>query len=413
MLYLGIDQHAKQLTISLRNEDGEPILRRQVSTQPTKIDAFFQRLHELTDGCGFMALLEVCGFNDWLIERLNREGCQEVVLIHPDKRSRQKTDRRDAHKLSETLWLNRHRLANHQKPQGIRRVCIPCEQDTQDRTLTTLRKRITQQKVRTINRIKRILRRYNLMWDCPTKTFQTKACKAWLKTVKLPELDRFEMDLLLKQWELVEEQLQATNNHIEQRYQRSETAQRLATIPGISVYSSLAIACRISNIERFDRPRSLANYFGLTPSCRNSGNVTDRLGSITKQGSAIVRWLLAEAVISLLRRDQPMRRWYQQIKTRRGSRIARVAAMRRLCTIIWHMEKHQEAYYVGGPPRLQKLRKATLASRLVAPSAAATGQAAIAAKEEQAVTVHAGTEPSQNTDNSVSLIPVTQEPSMN
>ena len=44
MLFLGIDQHARQLTVSLRNEDGDVILARQVSTQPEKLDDFFQRL---------------------------------------------------------------------------------------------------------------------------------------------------------------------------------------------------------------------------------------------------------------------------------------------------------------------------------------------------------------------------------
>jgi hypothetical protein len=33
MLYLGIDQHRKQLTVSVRNEAGDVVLRRQVSTE--------------------------------------------------------------------------------------------------------------------------------------------------------------------------------------------------------------------------------------------------------------------------------------------------------------------------------------------------------------------------------------------
>jgi hypothetical protein len=44
MLYLGIDQHARQLTISLRDESGDVLQARQVSTQPEKLQAFFQRL---------------------------------------------------------------------------------------------------------------------------------------------------------------------------------------------------------------------------------------------------------------------------------------------------------------------------------------------------------------------------------
>ncbi len=33
MLYLAIDQHRKQLTVNLRNEAGDVILKRQVSTE--------------------------------------------------------------------------------------------------------------------------------------------------------------------------------------------------------------------------------------------------------------------------------------------------------------------------------------------------------------------------------------------
>jgi hypothetical protein len=40
-LYLGIDQHARQITISLRDENGNAVLARQVSTQPGKVNAFF------------------------------------------------------------------------------------------------------------------------------------------------------------------------------------------------------------------------------------------------------------------------------------------------------------------------------------------------------------------------------------
>jgi hypothetical protein len=69
MFYLGIDQHARQITISLRDENGDVLLACQVSTQPDKIKAFFQKLtrERLGNGDTFVAVLEVCGFNDWLI----------------------------------------------------------------------------------------------------------------------------------------------------------------------------------------------------------------------------------------------------------------------------------------------------------------------------------------------------------
>jgi len=69
-LYLGIDQHARQITVSLRDENGDVVQARQVSTQPEKIKAFLEQLRRkgLQNGESFVAVLEVCGFNDWLIE---------------------------------------------------------------------------------------------------------------------------------------------------------------------------------------------------------------------------------------------------------------------------------------------------------------------------------------------------------
>jgi hypothetical protein len=59
---------------------------------------------------GYVAILEVCNFHDWLAELLPHHGCREVVLIQAEKKSRRKTDRRDANQLGELPWVNRVRL---------------------------------------------------------------------------------------------------------------------------------------------------------------------------------------------------------------------------------------------------------------------------------------------------------------
>jgi hypothetical protein len=64
---------------------------------------------------------------------------------------------------------------------------------------------------------------------------------------------------------------------------------------------------------------------------------------------------LGQLVLHFLKKDPKMRDWYRRIKLRRGSKIARVAVMRRIATIFWHMLKYHEAYTIGGPPlRLRK-----------------------------------------------------------
>ena len=153
----------------------------------------------------------------------------------------------------------------------------------------------------------------------------------------------------MPQWELLDEQLETVEAKLVERVAADEQVKLLESVPGMGHYSAVAIASRIGNIERFKHADSLANFFGLTPGCRNSGEATQRLGSITKRGSKMVRYLLNQAVIKVLRFDGGMRTWFKRIKKRRGSKIARVAVMRRLVTILWHMLKKKQKYRYDSP----------------------------------------------------------------
>lgn len=350
MLYLAIDQHRKQLTVNLRDEGAKVLLQRQVSTRWQAVREFLQDIGERgRQSGGWMVIVEVCGFNDWLLKLLVEYGAQEIVLLQAEDRQRQKTDRRDANRLGELLWLNRQRLAAGLRVQGIRRVVIPSAEDRLDRHLTGLRCVNGRERTRLLNRFKGLLRRHNLEQECPTKGIKTQQAQRWLRELALSEVERLELDQLLARWQSLQLERAALDAQIRSRQGRNQTAALLATMPGLAAYTSLALACRIGDVSRFPRPRSLANYWGLTPSSCDSGEAKQRLGSITKQGSALARFVLGQAVVHVLRKDAVLRQWYKGIRRRRGSKIARVAVMRRLTTAIWHMLRHQQAYVVGGP----------------------------------------------------------------
>ena len=74
------------------------------------------------------------------------------------------------------------------------------------------------------------------------------------------------------------------------------------------------------------------------------GVFTQRLGNITKAGSAMARWLLAQVTHKVLRKDARLREWFKRLKRRRGASIARVAVMRKLATVIWHMLSKRKTY---------------------------------------------------------------------
>jgi hypothetical protein len=177
MLYLEVDQHARQITISLRDEQGDVLQARQVSTQPEKVHAFFQQLtrERLPANEAFVAVLKVCGFNDWFIGMLYEYRCHKVILIQPEERKLRKTDRRDAAALSELLWVNRDRLLQGKPVRGLRQVDIARSSDQENRRLTTLRKEAGQARTRLVNKVRHILRRHNLQWQMPTKKFPSKS----------------------------------------------------------------------------------------------------------------------------------------------------------------------------------------------------------------------------------------------
>ena len=139
MLYLAIDQHSKQLTVNVRDESGQIVQRKQVSTRSAAPREFLEQLSQRAGVSGYAAIVEVCGFNDWLLDLLPHCGCRETVLVQPGEPGKRKTDRRDANQLGEVLWVNRHRLLAGQRIQGLRRVNIPGVQEREHRRLAALK----------------------------------------------------------------------------------------------------------------------------------------------------------------------------------------------------------------------------------------------------------------------------------
>ncbi len=67
--------------------------------------------------------------------------------------------------------------------------------------------RLGQFHTRIINKIKHLLRKYNLEQECPTKGIQTQQAVQWLRDLPLDPIDRLEMDHRLAQWKLCDEQM--------------------------------------------------------------------------------------------------------------------------------------------------------------------------------------------------------------
>ena len=86
-------------------------------------------------------------------------------------------------------------------------------------------------------------------------------------------------------------------------------------------------------MARFASPDRLCSWAGLTPRHYESDTVVHR-GHVTKQGSKLVRWAAVEAIqrntTTKIRADRA------RIEARRGKNIAKVAAGRKLLTLVYY-----------------------------------------------------------------------------
>jgi transposase len=111
--------------------------------------------------------------------------------------------------------------------------------------------------------------------------------------------------------------------------------QTIQTIPGVGPVLAAVFVAEIGDVHRFDHPRKLCSWAGLTPRHYES-DTTVRRGPITKQGSRLVRWAAVEAV-SRNKGGTFLQHAYHQLAERRDNRrIARVAIARRLLTLVYY-----------------------------------------------------------------------------
>ena len=141
----------------------------------------------------------------------------------------------------------------------------------------------------------------------------------------------------------IEELDQAVKQQAEQRPEALVLMQQ----PGVGPVTSLAFALMVGPVGRFPRSRKLVSYVGLNPSENSSGG-KQRLGSISKQGNSLVRFLLLQAAQTASRTDERLRRDYQRLQFRRGKAVAKVAIARKLAVrLYWKLREAAQAHAAG------------------------------------------------------------------
>lgn len=95
----------------------------------------------------------------------------------------------------------------------------------------------------------------------------------------------------------------------------------------------------VDDVERFDKSKSVAAYFWLTPKRYQSSDM-DYNGRISKRGNRIVRHHLYESaniLITMVKQPSALQEWGLRIAKRSGMKKARVAVARKLTLIMYQI----------------------------------------------------------------------------
>ena len=315
-VYCGVDFHARKQTISyLTTEDGE--VKRLVleHSEPAAVRAFYEQFAGQRVVVGY----ESSGYAAWFEELLEELGCEiwigHAADIRKFARRRQKNDRRDADLILELLVAGDF-------PRIYRRSRESRE------VLQQLRYRQKLVKMRTMV-INGLLFMASSRGVSLRTQLQSKRGQARLRQLALPSPLAQQRDewceLLLE----LSHKITTVEQWLDVKAEQDVRVQRLRTQHGIGPLTGLCLAYTLECPERFANSRKVTAFVGFDP-VEDSTGERRRMGSISKQGPRMLRFLLVEAGQAAMKKDADLARVYKRISLRGGHAKAKVAVARRL-----------------------------------------------------------------------------------
>ncbi len=166
-----------------------------------------------------------------------------------------------------------------------------------------------------------------------------------LDTVQLAEAYSVRVESLRDILEVVEREVAMLARRIAEWLGDDIGYHAAQAIPGVGPVLGAVFVAEIGDISRFASARHLCSWAGLTPTHRESDTTVHR-GHISKQGSRLVRWAAVEAV-ARQRGATAVRAHHHRVAERRGRNIGRVAAARKLLTLVYYGLRDGEIRCLG------------------------------------------------------------------
>jgi transposase len=302
-----------------------------------------------------------------LIKSLGHDCIVAAPSLIPSKPGdRVKTNRRDAVNLAKLL-----------RAGELTAVWVPDERHEAMRDLVRAREAAARDYRSKRQNVSALLLRLGLHY--PGKKTWARSHMNWLTSLKLAHREQRiafeEMLLAVRQARERIERLEQAMREAVPDWTLAPVVEALQAMRGMDLVGAVTFLAELGDLSRFDNPRQLMGYLGLTPCERSTGESVKR-GGITKAGNTRARRLLIEAAWSYrfpprVSKDMQARiaiaprtareiAWKAQTRlcgrfrtlTRKGKRstIVVIAIARELSAFIWAINRE-----IAGSPTMANL----------------------------------------------------------
>jgi transposase len=287
-LYVGLDVHKESIAVAYvaKAHHAEVVSLGTIGTRQCDIDKLIRQLQSKSSHLIFVYEAGPCGY--WLYRYLTKKGhvCWVIApsLIPKKPGDRVKTNRRDAIKLARLM-----------RSGDLTPVYVPKVEDEAIRDLCRAREEAIRDLKAAKFRLKAFLLRHDIRYT--GRATWGPAHLRWLSEVVCPTP---------AQQIVFQEYIRAVNEHTERRarleqeltdqvqtWRLAPVVEALQALRGVQFTVAVTTVAELGDLTRFDNPRQLMNYLGLTPSEYSTGE-RRRQGGITKTGNTHARRALIE-----------------------------------------------------------------------------------------------------------------------
>jgi transposase len=323
-LVCGLDVHKDSTYATILDSEGKIVSQRRMSNET--VLSYLSSYS--VDRIGMESSNQVAP----LYRTLTKNG-YAVSVSHPKKtryiaEAKIKSDRVDSKAIAELVRLN-----------ALPPAYMPDEETAILREKIRRRAFLVRERVRLRVKIKSILTYEGIKPQIDHGLF-TELGVEWLHSLALEPVESY-----LRIIKTLDNEIKQLSKHLKELAENDDDIRLLMTIPGVGYYTALLVKSEIGDINRFSDGDRLCSYGGLVPSTHASGGII-RHGSITKEGSRWLRWVMVEAAMTHVHKyDTAITKAYHRIAERRGKQVATVAAARKLLLCCYAVLRNRHPYY--------------------------------------------------------------------